>query len=86
MAKSPESPTFEASLLELEKIVRDLEDGKIGLDDSLKRYEQGVGLLKSCYGQLQSAEQKILELLGVDENGQPKVRPFEHAASVRESK
>lgn len=78
-------PTFEQALVELEKIVRDLEDGKIGLDDSLKRYEQGVALLKSCYGQLRQAEQKILELIGVDENGEPRTRPFDHAASVRET-
>ena len=86
MAKIPEAPTFEQSLVELEKIVRDLEDGKIGLDDSLRRYEQGVGLLKSCYGQLRQAELKIVELVGVDENGEPKVRPFDHAASLREAK
>lgn len=86
MAKTPEAPTFEQSLVELEKIVRDLEDGKIGLDDSLRRFEQGVGLLKSCYGQLRQAELKIVELVGVDENGEPKVRPFDHAASLREAK
>lgn len=78
---SEANPTFEQALVELEKIVRDLEDGKIGLDDSLKRYEQGVALLKSCYGQLRRAEQKIVELVGVDENGEPRTRPFDHAAS-----
>ena len=85
-SKPADAPTFEQSLVELEKIVRDLEDGKIGLDDSLRRYEQGVGLLKSCYGQLRQAELKIVELVGVDENGEPKVRPFDHAASLREAK
>ena len=78
--------TFEQALAELEKIVRDLEDGKIGLEQSLARYEHGVGLLKSCYGQLRQAELKILELVGVDENGAVRVRPFDHTASVREAK
>jgi exodeoxyribonuclease VII small subunit len=79
-----ETLTFEQALVELEKIVRDLEDGKIGLEQSLTRYEHGVGLLKTCYGQLRQAELKILELVGVDEKGEVRVRPFEHTASVRE--
>ena len=86
MAAPPGSLTFEQALVELEKIVRDLEDGKIGLDDSLRRYEQGVGLLKTCYGQLRQAELKILELVGVDENGEARVRPFDHSASLKETK
>ena len=86
MTNTPDSPTFEQSLVELEKVVRDLEDGKIGLEDSLRRFEQGVGLLKACYGQLRQAELRIVELVGVDENGEPRVRPFDHAASVREAK
>jgi exodeoxyribonuclease VII small subunit len=59
--------TFEESLLELERMVRELEDGQLGLEDALARYEQGVGLIKSCYQQLQQAEQRILLLTGVDE-------------------
>jgi exodeoxyribonuclease VII small subunit len=86
MAAPSETPTFEQCLVELEKVVRDLEDGRIGLDDSLRRFEHGVGLLKACYGQLRQAEQKIVELVGVDENGEPRVRPFDHAASVSETK
>jgi exodeoxyribonuclease VII small subunit len=86
MAPSTETRTFEQCLGELERIVRDLEDGKTGLDESLRRFEQGVGLLKSCYGQLRQAELRIVELVGVDENGEPRVRPFDHAASVREAK
>lgn len=86
MSNMPEGPTFEQSLVELEKVVRDLEDGKIGLDDSLRRFEQGVGLLKTCYGHLRQAELKIVELVGLAENGEPRVRPFDHAASVREPK
>lgn len=86
MAKAVDPPTFEQALADLEKIVRDLEDGKIGLEESLKRYELGVGLLKHCYGHLRQAELKIVELLGVDENGEPRLKPFEHSASVREAK
>ena len=45
-------PSFEKALAELEKILRDLEDGTTTLDEALARYERGVGLLKQCYGQL----------------------------------
>ena len=73
---------FEQALADLDHIVRDLEDGQTGLEQALARYEQGVALLRRCYGQLKDAEQKIVELTGCDENGNPVTRPFEHAATV----
>ncbi len=74
--------SFEAALTELEGIVRVLEDGETGLEQSLAQYERGVGLLKHCYGQLRQAEQRILLLTGEDGEGQPLTRPFEHSASL----
>jgi exodeoxyribonuclease VII small subunit len=74
--------SFEAALAELEAIVRVLEDGETGLEQSLSQYERGVGLLKHCYGQLRQAEQRILLLTGEDGDGQPLTRPFEHSASL----
>ena len=63
MSQPPgDSLTFEESLAELDRIVRELEDGKLGLEDALCRYETGVGLLKRCYTQLQQVEQRILQL------------------------
>jgi exodeoxyribonuclease VII small subunit len=78
----PPERTFEDALAELEAIVRDLEDGTTGLDESLARYEAGIGLLKACYAQLRQAEQRILRLSGTDENGQPVTELFEHSAAV----
>jgi exodeoxyribonuclease VII small subunit len=78
----PENLTFEQALAELEHIVRDLEDGATGLEEALARYEQGVGLLKRCYGQLRQVEQRIALLTGEGAEGQPLVRPFEHAATL----
>jgi exodeoxyribonuclease VII small subunit len=69
--------TFEQALAELERIVHDLEEGTIGLEESLGRYEQGVALLKRCYGQLREAEQRILLVTGVDEEGQAALQPFQ---------
>jgi exodeoxyribonuclease VII small subunit len=77
-----EALTFEQALAELERIVRDLEDGQTGLEESLARYERGVGLLKRCYGQLSQAEQRIVQLTGVDDDGRPITQPFGHAATT----
>ena len=60
---------FEEALVELERTVRDLEDGRLGLDEALARYEDGVGLIKSCHARLRLAEQRILLLTGVDDAG-----------------
>lgn len=77
---SPER-SFEQALLLLEQIVRDLEDADLGLEESLKRYEQGVALIRECQARLQGAEQRILLLTGVEE-GQPVLKPFDHEATA----
>ena len=87
MSDSPSDKlTFEQSLVELDRVVRDLEDGGLGLEDSLSRYEAGVGLLKRCYAQLRETEQRILLLTGVDADGNPLTRPFEHTATLEAGK
>ena len=73
----PEEPTFEEALAQLDGVVRDLEDGQIGLEESLTRYELGVGLIKRCQAQLRQAEQRIQLLTGIDEDGQPSLQPFQ---------
>jgi exodeoxyribonuclease VII small subunit len=74
--------TFEQSLVELDRVVRDLEDGQLGLEEALTRYESGVGLLKRCYAQLRHAEQRILLLTGTDAEGRPLLQPFAHTATA----
>jgi len=61
--KSPDQPTFEAALTELEKIVASMEAGQMPLEQSLAAYKRGAELLKFCQGALQDAQQqvKILE-------------------------
>ena len=75
-------PTFETALVELDRILKALEDGTTTLDDSLAKYERGVTLLRHCYGQLQSAEHKIQQLTGTDEAGRPVLVPFEHSSTA----
>ncbi len=54
---------FEASLKKLEQIVGKLEDGDISLEDSVKSFEEGIGLVKECQKQLSEAELKVKKLL-----------------------
>jgi len=61
----------------LEAIVGDLEEGNLGLAGSLDRYEEGVKLLKQCYGLLGRAERRIELLAGVDAEGNPVTEPFD---------
>jgi exodeoxyribonuclease VII small subunit len=83
---TPAEPTFEQSLLDLERIVNELEDGQTGLEASLALYEKGIHLIKRCHSQLRQAEQRILTLTGVDEEGQAVVQPFEHSATTEGTK
>jgi len=62
---------FEAALVELEEIVHTLEDGEVGLSDSLARYEKGVKLLRQCYDMLDGAQRRIELLTAVDADGKP---------------
>lgn len=60
--------TFESSLAELEKIVKQLEDGDLPLEQSLKLFENGVRISRECRERLTQAERRI-EILMRDENG-----------------
>ncbi len=87
MTPSPsDSLAFEKALSELERILRNLEDGSTTLEESLAQYERGVTLLKGCYDQLRSAEQRILKLAGVDGDGKPVFEVFEHTATLETKK
>ena len=68
--------TFESSLEELERIVRELERGDLPLEKSLELFEQGVKLSRACQERLSEAERRI-EILTRDNHGRPTIRPFE---------
>lgn len=68
MAKKPENLTFEESLCELERIVSDLEQGDVSLDEALKQFERGIKLVRNSQGKLEQAQQKVAILLQEDEN------------------
>ena len=68
--------TFESSLEELERIVRQLEQGELTLEKSLELFEQGVKLSRDCQERLSQAERRI-EILMRDNQGRASVRPFD---------
>ena len=53
---------FESAIAELEKIVKQLEEGDLPLDRSLALFERGVALSRYCHDQLTSAERRIEQL------------------------
>jgi exodeoxyribonuclease VII small subunit len=73
--------TFESSLEELERIVRQLEQGELTLEKSLELFEQGVTLSRDCQERLNQAERRI-EILMRDNQGRAAVRPFDPASEL----
>lgn len=68
MGKKKEN-SFESSLQRLQDISDLLEKGEIGLEDSIKLYEEGINLAKNCYSTLKEAELKVTEIKKQFENG-----------------
>ena len=69
--------SFEQSLTRLDEIVKQLESGTAPLEQSMKLYEEGVGLLRNCNEQLDSAEQKV-KILKISPDGlKAHLEPFD---------
>jgi len=84
MSETADNLSFEKALERLETVVRELESDETGLDQSLAHYEEGVRLLKRCREILDSAEQKIRLLSGVDADGNPITQPFDATLTVEQ--
>jgi len=57
--KKSSTPSFEASLNELESLVEAMEQGDLSLEESLKSFERGIALTQACQLALKNAEQKV---------------------------
>ena len=57
---------FEEQIEELENIIKELEAGKLNLDESVEKFEEGMKISKECSKMLESAERKITILLNKD--------------------
>lgn len=58
---------FEATLKELEELVKQMEAGDLGLEDSLAAFERGVKLTRQCQAALKNAELRVRALTEDDE-------------------
>ena len=67
---------FEGAMDRLEKIVEQMESGKLPLEDLIVRYEEGMNLVKVCQERLAKAEQKI-EIIARNSAGKTIVKDFE---------
>lgn len=67
---------FEKKLTRLEEIVQKMEKGDLALEQSLKLFEEGIGLTRECQTQLTEAENKIRLLVELDANQQAITKPF----------
>ncbi len=74
-----QQPSFEEALQRLQTIVQELDQGELGLDRALERYEEGIRLLRQCHEVLQKAERRIELLSGVDAEGRPICTPLAEA-------
>ncbi len=67
---------FEKALEDLEKIVEAMESGELTLDQALKKYEEGVALVRACQSKLVETEKRI-EILTKTLDGSLKKEAFE---------
>ncbi len=63
-APGPEASAldFEAAMERLEQIVTDLEEGELGLDQSIRSFEEGMELVRRCAHELKRAESQVKKL------------------------
>lgn len=70
MTEKMKKESFETLLKNLELVAKSLEGGTLSLEDSLKSYESGVGLVKEAQARLEAMEGKIEQLMA-DGSTQP---------------
>jgi len=75
---------FEGAMDRLEKIVEQMESGKLPLEDLIVRYEEGMKLVKTCQERLANAEQKI-EIITRNSAGKAVVQEFQPAQEAAPS-
>ncbi|MEI8345647.1 MAG: exodeoxyribonuclease VII small subunit [Candidatus Omnitrophota bacterium] len=76
---------FEKALEDLEKIVEAMESGELTLDQALKKYEEGVGLVRACQSKLAETEKRI-EVLTKSLDGSLKKEAFDPEAPAARSR
>lgn len=77
MAKKTDDKTqsFELKMKRLEEIVNNMESTEVELEDSIKLFEEGVGLSKECQNLLDKAEEKV-KILTQNASGETQIKDF----------
>lgn len=73
---SKKKMTFEESMARLEQIVRSLEQGNVPLEDSLKLFQEGTELVRSCGKLLDDAQLQIKKVMTAPD-GSPVLEDYE---------
>lgn len=68
--------SFETSAERLTAIVKSLESGDLPLEKSLELFEEGVRVARAAQARLDEAEKRVEELLGIDQQGEPRTADF----------
>jgi len=76
---------FEEALKKLEKIVKELEDGDLPLDDACEKYEEGIRLSRTCAKKLEAAKKKV-EILIKNKDGSFDTEEFDEKKAEEEDK
>ena len=70
-----ENQTFEASMARLEQIVRAMERGDVALEESLKLFQEGTELVRSCQKLLDEAQLQVTKIMA-GPDGSPQEEAF----------
>jgi exodeoxyribonuclease VII small subunit len=73
-------PAFEAALTQLEKIVEQMDDDALPLEELIVRYAEGTKLVRVCEERLAAVEKKI-EIISRNASGEPRLEEFEPTAT-----
>lgn len=71
---------FEDALKKLEKIVEELENGNLSLDEALKKYQEGIELARVCSQRLDNAKKKI-DVLSKSKKGEFELKALEETGT-----
>ena len=74
---NPQNETFESRMARLEQIVRAMERGDVALEESLKLFQEGTELVRSCTELLDNAQLQVKKIL-VGPEGTPVEEEFPH--------
>ncbi len=74
---NPENKTFEESMQRLEQIVRSMERGDVALEESLKLFQEGTELVRSCNRLLDDAQLQVKKIMTASD-GSPVEEDFDH--------